>query len=423
MVRTDRDSVRRFATAAAVAVAVAVAPSQALAAAGSTTLALNGPVAQSLRDNGVRIAALKPASGQGQRVKLPVRSGLAGATTTLLSHGGGITMESSRGETLRLTKLRLLLGKRSRITAGLGSESIDLFRISGGKRKVDPDAGSVDLKGLRLKLTGAATRAITKRLDLPQDRQGRPNGRRRPAGKEAQDFGTLSSRVTGLIASGAGPGTQHAGQKEQSGCPLPSGAGPAPQEPLPVAARPPGATDIAGATIDWHVRESFIRYIATGEGTSVSGGATAGPPVLLSGASVPLSYDFRFPFASGWHDNGANPADPADDTAAIYGGGALRFLYSGHGIDLTTASPEIEINGGASRAIFTVTEGSGSPQRQVLVNLDLSRAGAIAVTGNTHTYERVPGAIPAGTATSVFGGFYAPGTEFGCFTLSYSTTS
>lgn len=417
MVRTDRDSVMRFATAAAVAAAVAVAPSQALAVAGSTTLALNGPAAQSLRDGGVRIAALKPASGQGQRVKLPVRSGLAGATTTLLSHGGGIAMESPRGETVRLTKLRLLLGKRTRVTASLGGESIDLFRVSGGKREVDPSAGSVDLKGLRLKLTGGARRAITERLDLPQNR---PSGQRRQAGKGAQDFGALSSRVTGLIASGVSPGTQNAGQKGQSGCPLPSGAGPAPEDPLPKAIRPPGAVDVIGATIDWHVRESFIRYIASGEGTSVSGGASADPPVLLPGASTPLSYDFHFPFASGWHDGGADPASQADDKATIYYGGAVRFLYSGHEIDLATSAPEIEIAGSASRAIFAISENGGPATRQVLVNLDLSRAAAITASGNTHTFQGVPGAIPAGTASSVFADFYAPGTELGCVNVSYT---
>jgi hypothetical protein len=420
MVRTDRDSVRRFATAAAVAAAVAVAPSQALATAGSTTLALNGPAAQSLRDGGVRIAALKPASGQGQQVKLPVRSGLAGATTTLLSHGGGIAMEARRGETLRLTKLRLLLGKRSRVTANLGGESIDLFRVSRGKREVDPSAGSVDLKGLRLKLTGAATRAIAERLDLAQDRQSRSNRRHRPAGKKAQDFGTLSSRVTGLIASGTSPGAQNTAQKGQSGCPLPSGAGPAPEDPLLKAVRPAGAVDVTGATIDWHVRESFIRYIATGEGTSVSGGASADPPVLLPGASTPLSYDFHFPFVSGWHDGGANPASPADDKAAIYYGSAVRFLYSGHEIDLATSAPEIEIAGGASRAIFAISEDGGPATRQVLINLDLSRAAAVTASGNIHTYQGMPGAIPAGTASSVFAGFYAPGSEFGCVTVSYT---
>ena len=59
----------------------------------------------------------------------------------------------------------------------------------------------------------------------------------------------------------------------------------------------------------------------------------------------------------------------------------------------------------------------------MIVNLDLGRAAAVQVSGSTVTYDRVPGAIPAGTATSTFAGFYAPGTDFGCFTVSYSTGS
>jgi hypothetical protein len=169
------------------------------------------------------------------------------------------------------------------------------------------------------------------------------------------------------------------------------------------------------------VRESFIRYIATGEGTSVSGGATADPPVLLPGASTALSYDFRFPFAEGWVDTGANPASPADDTAALYFDGAVRFQYSGHGIDLLTADPEIELAGAASRAIFSISDNGGAAERQVLVNLDLGAAGAISQSGTSYTYERVPGAIPSGTASSLFAGFYAPGTDFGCFDVSFST--
>jgi hypothetical protein len=180
--------------------------------------------------------------------------------------------------------------------------------------------------------------------------------------------------------------------------------------------------DITGASIDWQVRDSFIRYIGTGEGTSVSGGATADPPVLLPGASAALSYGFHFPFAgTSWYDTGGNLADPADDSALVRFGGAVRFQYSAHGIDLATAEPEIELAGDRSRAIFSVSESGKAAQRQVLINLDLSRAAAIKAAGNSFTYERVPGAIPSGTAASTFAGFYAPGTEFGCATVSFTT--
>lgn len=398
--------------ATAIAVAAAALPASSPAASGSTKLTLDGPGAKTLREAGVRIAPLKPASGGSHKVSLPIASGLAGADTTLLRHRGGIVLAGNAGAEARLTKLSLLLGKRSLVEAKLGGEEIDLFKVlRGGRRDVDAAAGAVSLNGLRLKLTRSGAAAIARRLGLKT--------------LPPQRFATLSSDLSGLTrGNGGGAGTAPGGPAQQSAtCPLPSGAGPAPEEPLPVATQPPGASAITGATIDWHVRESFIRYIGTGEGTAVSGGATADPPVLLPGASAALSYGFHFPFAgSSWLDTGANPADPADDSALVRFGGAVRFLYSGHGIDLTTAEPEIEIAGAKSRAIFSISESGGAAQRQVLVNLDLSRAAAIRASGNTYTYELVPGAIPSGTASSTFAGFYAPGTDFGCVSVSFATS-
>jgi hypothetical protein len=400
--------------AAFAAIGAALIPVVARGAGDTTVLKLDGPAAQSLRAQGVRIVPLKPATGGQQHIILPVAAGLAGATTTLLRHRGAISLRSG-DEQLRLGELSLLLGRDPRLTAKLGDTDIDLFRVlPGGRRDIDPVAGSVTLGNLRLELTPAAARAISQRLQ-------RPMGRNVVRGLTNRPIGTLAASVSGLDAGGAPAGKGPAAQQPSATCPLPSGAGPAPEEPLPVATRPLGAADITAATIDWQVRESFIRYIGTGEGTSVSGGTGADPPVLLPGASAALSYGFHFPFAGGWHDAGANPADPADDSALVRFGGGVRFHYSGHGIDLTTAEPEIELGGAQSRAIFSIADAGKPAQRQVLINLDLSRAAAIRAAGNSFTYERVPGAIPAGTATSTFAGFYAPGTDFGCATVSFTT--
>jgi len=394
--------------AAAVAVVAVALPSGALAASGTTKLALAGPAVDALRQQGVRIAPLAPASGGGQRISLPLAAGLAGSSTTLLRQRGGIVLEAADGGKARLTGLSLLLGERSLVEAKLDGEKIELFKVlRGGRRDVDPALGNVRLAGLRLKLVRGAARAIARRLDLEP--------------LPAQRFATLSANLSGLTPGGAGGSSPSGPAQKPIGCPLPSGAGPAGESSPPTPTRPGGAVDIAAATIDWHVRDSFIRYIASGEGTSVSAGASAEPPQLTAESSVPLSYDFHFPFASGWIDRGANPASPSDDTAALYFSGAIRFHYSGHGIDLVAANPEIEIAGGSSRAIFSVTDNGGLPQRQVLVNLDLGRAASIAQSGGSFLYERVPGAIPSGTANSVFAGFYTPGTDFGCFGLSFST--
>jgi hypothetical protein len=399
--------VRAAVTAAGLSlVAVAAFAPAAPAASGRAVLELNGAAAKALRASGVRIAPTGAAEGGSRQVRLPIRAGLVGSSTTVLRLGGGLSLAKGK-QRLRLGGLRLTLAKRASLAGKLGGESLGLFRVlKGGQRDLDPARGSVRLSGLRLALRRPAAKEIAERLGLG----------RRPLGT----FGVLAATEAGLVPGNPAPAASVGGA---TGCPLPSTAGPAPEEPLPKAARPLAAVDVTGASLSWNVRDSFIRYINTGEGTSVFDGATPGAPEVRPGSSAALTYSFGFPFASGWHDSGANPADPADDRAAVYFTGGVRFLYSAHGIDLRTSAPELEIAGGSSRAIFTVAEGAEPPEREVIVNLDLSRAGSVETSGATVTYERVPGAIPAGTASSVFAGFYAPGTDFGCFTVSYSTAS
>jgi hypothetical protein len=385
----------------------AVAPA-APAASGQAVLELNGAAAKALRASGVRIAPTGAAQGSAKQVRLPIGAGLVGSSTTVLRFGGGLAL--SRGkQRLQLGGLRLTLGKAASLRGRLGAESLGLFRVlEGGRRELDPARGSIRLSGLRLKLRRGAAKEIAERLGLTRRLTG--------------NFGVLSATEEGL-QPGSPPPPAGPTAQGSAGCSVPSTAGSPPEQPLPVAARPAGAVDITGATVSWDVRESFIRYINTGEGTSVFGGATAAAPEVRAGSAVPLTYSFGFPFANGWHHPGANPSDPADDKAALYFTGGVRFLYSSHGIDLRTSAPELEIAGGASRAIFAVAEGEAAPERQVIVNLDLSRAASVQAAGSTVTYQYVPGAIPEGTASSVFAGFYAPGTDFGCFTVSYSTAS
>lgn len=398
---------RGIAKAAVVAAVFAtVATSPALAVEGTTTLRLDGAGAKSLRDSGVKIAPVKPAKGRGVVISLPINAGLAGSTTTLLRHRGGISLESRAGKRLKLTKPRLLLGRRSLVSARIGREEIDLFKVlPGGKRDANATAGTVRLSGLGLKLTPEAGKALAQALDLERLRPKR--------------FGTLSANASKLIlggvpggGGGAAPGSP---ARQSSFCPLPSGPGPDAEPTPPPSIKPLGAADITSASLAWRVRESFIRYIASGEGTTAFDGATADPPELLPGASTALSYGYRFPGAPGGWLNSAT------GQATLKFSGGLHFQFSAHGIDLKAEDPEIQLNGANSRAIFDIRENGGlTAQRKVLVNLDLSRAAAITQSGNSYTYDRVPAAVPGGTASSVFAGFYAPGAEFGCFSVSFT---
>jgi hypothetical protein len=401
--------------AAALAVA-ATLPAAALGASGSARLALDGPAADALRAQGVRVAPIRPASGGAKQLRLPVAAGLAGTKTSLVRYRGGLSLAAGKGKRVRLTGLVLRLAKRSVLEAKLGGERLPLFNLGGGRREVNAVGGAIQLSGLRLQLTGTAARALGKRLGLHL-----ASGR----------FGSVSGAAVRLTPTATpaptptgGSGSTGSTPAELSGaCPLPGTPGPSGEIDPPVATPPLGALSVTSATVNWRVRETFIRYVATGEGTSAVEGAAAGPLLLLPGASTPLAYDFGFPFANGWLHTGVDPANPADDRAVLDFSGGVRFRYGTHGLDILASKPELELNGAASRAIFSISENGGASQRQVLVNLDLARAGAISQSGNTFTYDRVPGSVPSGTASSVFAGFYAPGTDFGCFSVSFATGS
>ena len=67
---------------------------------------------------------------------------------------------------------------------------------------------------------------------------------------------------------------------------------------------------MTSATVTWHPRESFVRYVNSGEGTSTAAGATGDAPEVLPGTDAALTYSFHFPFAGGW-------CDPATGAARI----------------------------------------------------------------------------------------------------------
>jgi Htaa len=372
-----------------------VALAAAAPAHGTTTLATTGAAADGLRAQGVRISALSPARATRTRIRLPVSAGtLAGSAT--LDHGGAVRLRRGR-RSVTLSHWQARLGARATLTARVAGRRATVLQGPAGSRlKLDTAAETASLAGAPVTLTRAAASAIKRRLGL----------RRAPRG--ALGRVTVSASLRGApparpLTPALGGGTTPAG----SGTPSPS---PAP-DPLPKLARPASATNATAATITWHVRDSFIQYINSGEGTSTSGGATSAPPTVEDGSAEPLVYAFHFPLASGWHD-----AASAD--AALYYTGKVNFSYRAHGIDMEAQDPEIELNGADSRAIFRM-DGA----REVLVDLDLTKAASISTSpdGHTHAYERVPGFIPEGTGDSVFAGFYLPGDEFGWVSVQFTT--
>ncbi len=369
--------------------------------AGRATLQLGSPVLRAMKSRGVRITTSRPARRFGSRVVLPVFGGRVARSARLLL-GGGLTLsrKTSRGtRRLRITLPELrLTSSRSRAVARVGGKRRTLLSLSPtrGRPSIDAETGRASLRGARVRLTPTAARAIRRGLKV--------------RGIGAGPFG----RLTAAADLGRGGGNVPGPRPGQPGAPNPA---PIPDEP-PVLTRPAGAVDVTGATITWDVRDSFIRYINSGEGTSTSAGATPGPEEVREGTSEPLVYTFFYPFARGWYDS-------TSGKAGLYYTGTVRFLYSARGIDFDAKDPEVEINGEDSRAIFRF-DGRQSTQyenkRAVLVDLDLAKSTrTVSADGKTITYLRMPGTIPEGTANSVFAGFYPPGDEFGNISVSFTT--
>jgi hypothetical protein len=173
------------------------------------------------------------------------------------------------------------------------------------------------------------------------------------------------------------------------------------------------------------VRDSWIRYVNTQEPPQTLEGASAEAPIAENshpcpnspaGTNPTLAYSYDFPFANGWYD-------AASGSAALYYSGGVRFSFPAHGIDVTARSPEIEINGAASRAIFRLRGAAQTPYPDKRAAL-LSLPASTPVAGLPNSFG-FPGPL-RGTLTAagqkVFAGFYPPPNDgFGCFSISFTT--
>jgi hypothetical protein len=353
---------------------------------------------------GVTTSAVAPAKAKGSKFTFPVKTVSVGKAATL-GHRGGLRLRAgSRSVTLSAPQVRL--AKDSRLTAKIGKATVTVFTIDGAKRKLNATTGAVALRGATVRLTVAGAAAQRRALKVKRLSPGVLGTLTVDAKRSTTTTGPTTGGTTpGATTTTPGPTTPTLGP----GTPVDLGG----SAPL---ARPASAVDISTAGLTWHVRESFIRYINTGEGTATSGGATAEPPTVLPGSSEPLVYDFHFPFKSGWYD-------PVGKTARVTYTGTVTFNYSAHDIKLTATDPEVEIAGGASRAIFA-TANMTPAKRGILVKLDPSAATSTAHSpdGTGHAYAQIPGSIPADVGASVFAGFYVANDPFGWISVDFTAS-
>jgi hypothetical protein len=197
-------------------------------------------------------------------------------------------------------------------------------------------------------------------------------------------------------------------------------------EPAPLA-RPLTAKTVEAVSIKWYPRASWLNYVATGEGTTTSLGASsvssttqpcpAAPGTNEGGGTnsgVSLPYEIDFTPAESWFD-------PATGTASIAGTGSVSFRFKAHTINLTGADPEFQLTGANSSAIFRFSGSEGTPYPNQRVSLLNFNATTPTISGSTYTYNLLRATLtPDGE--KVFAGFYTAPTNngFGCLSASFS---
>lgn len=401
---------------------------------GSATLTIAADKARLLAKRGIAIAGVRGADTEGRQTRFQIDRGAIGADTAAFSlngalrlavvagrGGGGASASGKPGgagenrRTVRLSALRIELGRDSTLTGRLDRiAAVDGRRAGRGAHRsgrrvlfdleapadnlaIDTTKGLARLQGARLVWRQGAARALGRRLGVAV-----PGGL---LGKIRVGAATLSLANDALTPK----------------------SGPLGDEP-PLLARPASAIDVTGGSLTWQVRDSWIRYVNTEAAPEALEGASAEPPIEESshpcpdrpaGANPTLVYSYSFPFSNGWYD-------PPSGTAALYYYGGVRFTYPSRGIDLATRNPEIEIDGGASRAIFRL-RGAGEtpyPDRRAPL-LDVATSGPPSETSPSSF--GFPGPLRGkltGDGQNVFAGFYpAPNDGFGCVSVTFTTGS
>ncbi len=380
------------AAALALGLAAPVAHADAPTMTGSLTLTVSAKAERALHARGVTLRTTGRAARSGRRIRLP----LAAGDRTALRTAGALRLRT-RTRSVTLGAPRLELGSNPRVTALLAGRRSTVLTLA-----VAPvsTVNGVTLETTGAALTAVAAKTLARRLRVPR--------------LPRASFATVAADGTFAAAAPLpAPPAPGACATTTAGGAAPD---PGPGAP-PVKSRPAGALAVASATVTWHVRDSFIQYIASGEGTSTGGGATAEPPTVEGGSQAPLVYGFHFSLhrwlvrsrhgrrAADLHGQRRLPLPRPRDRPARQRprGRTRRARLARHLPDdrLRRHRRRQSPLGGARR--------STSP-----------RAAAVRVDGKTITYERIPAAVPPGAADSVFAGYYLPGDPFGWVSISFT---
>ncbi len=162
---------RRTPLALAITAAALVAAPSALGAdavlerSGQTQLTLDRATAKVLTANGVSVAPIRPAGPRGGTIAFPVTGGQIDDLSTgagRITHSGGLVFRAG-GTAVRLTDFTVVVGKRSFLTAKVGTKRLPILNLNVSKAKVGITAGrNITVGGVTTTLTPQAATALNR---------------------------------------------------------------------------------------------------------------------------------------------------------------------------------------------------------------------------------------------------------------------
>jgi len=182
----------------------------------ATNVDLDASTAQVLKDNGVSVAPVAPAtvstSGSTTTASFPITEGYVAIypqdqrpfVRGTFSHSGGLTF-SAGGKSVTATDFIVNPGS-STLTATVGGNGVQLLDLDGTNLRISQDGSTTRLEGTVAKLSSAAASALNQTFGVSLFRQGIPLGVVRiaatgttgPGGSPSAEIQALGGRATNV---------------------------------------------------------------------------------------------------------------------------------------------------------------------------------------------------------------------------------
>ncbi|WP_263170896.1 HtaA domain-containing protein [Streptomyces sp. SCSIO ZS0520] len=146
----------------------------------------------------------------------------------------------------------------------------------------------------------------------------------------------------------------------------------------PSTSAPAPAGEVFDATLSWGLKQSFRTYILTGGEIKAAGGAEDN------------GNGWDFPYAKAELDSDAKKVSASFE-------GSVRFLYPGHGIDMSFGGLAIEAEGTKGTLVADVTTPQGTNKDVQFATLDLGKADW-SPEGDVVLLDKIPAKLTAAGA-------------------------